>query len=80
VQVPVDDVIEIRATERHVGRGIGIGAAIGGGLAAAMVMGSRSESGFYQAIAAMPLLTGAGIGIGAAVGAQPTTRVVYRAH
>jgi len=80
VQVPIDDVIEIRATERHVGRGIGIGAAIGGALAGALVIGKMgSGDGFYQAVAATPIVTGVGIGIGAAAGAQPSTRIVYRA-
>ena len=81
VQIPIDDIVEVRATLRHVGRGIGLGAAIGGAIGGGLVlskMGSGDENGFYMAVGLMPIITGVGIGLGAAAAAQPATRVVYR--
>jgi hypothetical protein len=74
-QTPVSDVIEVKT----IGRGAGLGAAVGGGIVLAAAMLTGGDAGFGILVRMAPGMTGLGLGIGAAFGSQVSTRVVYRA-
>jgi hypothetical protein len=78
-QTPVSDVIEVKTIMRPIGRGAGLGAAVGGGIVLAAAMLTGGDAGFGILVRMAPGMTGLGLGIGAAFGSQVSTRVVYRA-